>query len=147
MPFSPEGLSEVLRGTVSGLESVREPGLCGLKLPARDFEGERLSLRLPLLGDREPEHESPFRAVRHFDSAAVEKYGVAYERQAESGASRPARTPLVDPVETFEETIQMFGRYSNTCVGKAEIVEILIFTETVDIDLDITSGVCDGIVH
>ena len=41
----------------------------------------------------------------------------------------------------------MFGRYSNTCVGKAEIVEILIFTETVDIDLDITSGVCDGIVH
>lgn len=109
MPFSPEGLSEVLRGTVSGLESVREPGLCGLKLPARDFEGERLSLRLPLLGDREPEHESPFRAVRHFDSAAVEKYGVAYDRQAESGASRPARTPLVDPVETFEEVGQVFG--------------------------------------
>ena len=109
MPFSPEGLSEVLRGTVSGLESVREPGLCGLKLPARDFEGERLSLRLPLLGDREPEHESPFRAVRHFDPAAVEEYGVAYDRQAESGASRPARTPLVNPVETFEEVGQVFG--------------------------------------
>ena len=31
MPFSPEGLSEVLRGTVSGLESVREPAIGNAK--------------------------------------------------------------------------------------------------------------------
>jgi len=41
----------------------------------------------------------------------------------------------------------MFGWYTYTSVGEAEIVEILIFTETVDIYLNIASGVCDGIVH
>ena len=41
----------------------------------------------------------------------------------------------------------MFGRHSDACVGKAEVVELLVFAETVDVDLDIVSGVSDGIVH
>ena len=51
------------------------------------------------------------------------------------------------PVEAFEKTVQMFGRYAFACVGKAEVVEVLVFAETIDVDVDIVSGISDGIVH
>ena len=41
----------------------------------------------------------------------------------------------------------MFRRDTDTRVCEAEIIIVLIFTETVDVYLNIGSGVCDGIVH
>ena len=41
----------------------------------------------------------------------------------------------------------MFRRDTDARICEAEIIVILIFTETVDVYLNIGSGVCDGIVH
>ena len=49
-------------------------------------------------------------------------------------------------VKAFEQTVQVFRWNAYSCIGKTKIIEILVFAETVDINMDICSGIGYGIV-
>ena len=85
------------------------------------------------------------RDVRGAQRAALSRDERAGERESHAKALALLRSGT--PVEAFEEAVQMFRRYPYPCICKAEIIVILVFTETVDVYLNIGSGVCDGIVH
>ena len=41
----------------------------------------------------------------------------------------------------------MFGRNADAGIGKTEIIVILVFAETADVDVYVGAGISDGVVH
>ena len=66
--------------------------------------------------------------------------------QSQSCAAQFARTPFVYTIETLEQAVQVLLRNTYTGIGKTEIIEILVFAETTDIDMYIRPRISDGII-
>ena len=67
--------------------------------------------------------------------------------EPQAGAAQLARASFVYTVEAFEQTVQMFGRNADAGIGKTEIIVILVFAETADVDVYVGAGISDGVVH
>ena len=76
----------------------------------------------------------------------MEEHGVFNDGKSQTGAAELARTPFVYPVESLEQTIQMFFGYTHAVVREGEIVVLLVFEIAVDCDVSSPPGIGDGIV-
>ena len=95
----------------------------------------------------ENELQSSARTVFGGDGAPVYEDCVFHNGQSQAGTAQFARTPFVYAVEALKQAVQMFGGYAYTCVGKAEIIEILVFAEAGDVDAYVGARIGYGIVH
>lgn len=96
---------------------------------------------------REKELQPSFGTVLGRDASAVYENCILHDGESQPRAAELARPPLVYPVEPFEQTAQVFGRHSRSRVGKAEIIELVVFAEAADADLYVRAGISDGIVR
>lgn len=53
----------------------------------------------------------------------MEQNGVFDNCQSQTRTSKFARPSFVYTVKTFEQAVQMFFRYADSCIGEAEIIE------------------------
>lgn len=76
----------------------------------------------------------------------VEKDGILNDRKTQSGSSQFAATAFIDPIEAFEDAVDMFFFHSDTVVREVEIIEFLVLFITGQTDGNILAGIGDGII-
>ena len=77
----------------------------------------------------------------------MKQYGIFYDGEAQTRSARFPASALIHPVETVENTFQVFFFDSTAGIVELKIVKFAVFHIIVDTDRDIFSGIVDLIVY